>query len=156
VKVYLPRIDQPLTAEVSETARPATAGTETILLVEDDEMVRNLVRETLSRDGYRVMDATTPMEARRMSSAFRGKIHLLITDVVLPKIGGRELADSIRRKRPDTKVLFMSGYSDSAIVHSGMLERGVAFLQKPVTPHSLAAKVREVLDGRGRTRTACE
>jgi signal transduction histidine kinase/ActR/RegA family two-component response regulator len=156
VKVYLPRIDQPLTTEVLVAERPSARGTETILLVEDDEMVRNLVRETLSRAGYRVIDAASPIEARRMSSAFRGKIHLLITDVVLPKISGRELAEQINRRRPDTKVLFMSGYSDSAIVHSGMLGRDVAFLQKPFTPGSLAAKVREVLEGRGRTRTAGE
>ena len=79
-------------------------GTETILLVEDDEMVRTLVRETLARDGYQVLDAPDPVEARRISDAFRGRIHLLITDVVLPKVSGREFAAQLKRKRPDMKV----------------------------------------------------
>jgi CheY-like chemotaxis protein len=154
VKVYLPRIDQPVTAETAETNKKVARGTETILLVEDDEMVRSLVRDTLTREGYKVLDAPDPMEARRIADSFRGKIHLLITDVVMPKVSGRELADQLTRRRPDIKVMYMSGYTDSAIVNSGILQKEVAFLQKPFTPGSLTEKVRDVLEGNGRTRRA--
>ena len=156
VKVYLPRIDQPLTVEPAMGESRATNGTETILLVEDDEMVRTLVRETLARDGYHVLDAPDPLEGRRVSDAFRGKIHLLITDVVLPKVSGREFAEQITRRRRDMKVMYMSGYTDSAVVNSGILQKEVAFLQKPFTPKSLMEKVREVLEDNGRTRKASE
>lgn len=155
-KVYLPRIDQPVTAEAATAERRVGRGTETILLVEDDEMVRNLVRETLSRDGYKVLDAADPLEARRIADGFRGKIHLLITDVVMPKVSGRELAEQLIRRRPDLKVIYMSGYTDSAIVNSGILQKEVAFLQKPFTPTILIEKVREVLENSGRTRHAGE
>jgi two-component system cell cycle sensor histidine kinase/response regulator CckA len=156
VKVYLPRIDQPVTAEIAATLKKTARGTETILLVEDEEMVRNLVRDTLARDGYKVLDAADPLEARRLSDSYRGKIHMLITDVVMPKVSGRELADQLAQRRPDMKVLYMSGYTDSAIVASGILHKEVAFLQKPFTPGSLTEKVRDVLEGNGRTRHAGE
>jgi two-component system cell cycle sensor histidine kinase/response regulator CckA len=156
VKVYLPRIDQPLTAEPAVHEPRATHGTETILLVEDDEMVRTLVRETLAREGYKVLDAPDPLEGRRVSDAFRGKIDLLITDVVLPKVSGREFAEQITRRRREIKVMYMSGYTDSAVVNSGILQKEVAFLQKPFTPKSLTEKVREVLEDNGRTRKASE
>jgi DNA-binding NtrC family response regulator len=101
------------------------------------------------------MDAADPLEARRMSDAYRGKIHLLITDVVLPRLSGRELADQVLRKRPEIKVIYMSGYTDSAVVNSGILQKEVAFLQKPFTPRSLVEKVCEVLeDGGSLTRGA--
>jgi len=118
--------------------------------------VRNLVRATLAKDGYHVMDAPEPMAARRMSDEYRAPIHLLITDVVMPKMSGRELAHQLSRWRPDMKVLYMSGYTDSAIVNSGILHKEVAFLQKPFAPAALAAKVREVLEGNGKTRRAGE
>jgi two-component system, cell cycle sensor histidine kinase and response regulator CckA len=156
VKVYLPRIDQPVTTEAAEAQRRVARGTETILVVEDDEMVRNLVRETLSRDGYKVLDAADPLEARRVADGYRGKIHLLITDVVMPKVSGRELAEQLIQRRPDLKVIYMSGYTDSAIVNSGILEKEVAFLQKPFTPVGLTAKVRDVLESASRTRHAGE
>ena len=156
IKVYLPRIDQPVTAEPADSYAPAARGTETILLVEDDEMVRTLVRETLARVGYKVLDAPDPVEARKISDAFRGRIHLLITDVVLPKVSGREFAAQISQKRPDIKIMYMSGYTDSAVVNSGILQKEVAFLQKPFTPGSLSEKVREVLEGCSRTRRASE
>jgi len=156
VKVYLPRIDQPVTAEKPTTLKKAGPGTETILLVEDEEMVRSLVRETLARDGYKVLDAADPFEARRLSEGHRGKIHLLITDVVMPKVSGRELAEQLTQRRPDMKVIYMSGYTDSAIVNSGILQKEVAFLQKPFTPGVLTEKVRDVLEGNGRTRHAGE
>jgi two-component system cell cycle sensor histidine kinase/response regulator CckA len=156
VKIYLPRIDEPVTAEDAEPMKRVARGTETILLVEDDEMVRNLVRATLARQGYRIMDAADPIEARRMSENFRGDIQLLITDVVLPRLSGRELADQIVQKRPGIKVLFMSGYTDSAVVNSGILQKEVAFLQKPFTPRGLVEKVCEVIEHGGRTRRAVE
>jgi two-component system cell cycle sensor histidine kinase/response regulator CckA len=138
VKIYLPRIDQaaPLEAEDKKTL---TRGSETILLVEDDEMVRTL-------------DADGPAEARRVSDHFRGHVDLLITDVVMPKTNGRELADQLMRRRPDMRVLYMSGYTDNAVLNSGILQKEVAFLQKPFTPVALTEKVREVLESDEKTR----
>ena len=121
-------------------------GSETVLLVEDDEMVRHLVRESLVRAGYKVMDTSEPLEARKISEEFRGTIHMLITDVVMPKISGRELAGELTRLRPGMKVLYMSGYTDTAIVNTGILHKEVDFLQKPFTPTALTEKVREILD----------
>jgi len=153
VKVYLPRIDQAVSDDAAAGGRQMRRGSETILLVEDDDMVRTLVRETLEREGYRILDAPGPAEARRLAEHHRGPIQLLITDVVMPKINGRELAEEIVRRRPDTRVLYMSGYTDSAIINSGVQQKDVAFLQKPFTPVALAQKVREVLEGLdGKTR----
>jgi len=156
VKVYLPRIDQPVAAESETPFKAVARGTETILLVEDEEMVRNLVRETLQREGYQVLDAADSVEALRISEKHKTAIHLLITDVVMPKVSGRDLAVELCRRRPGMKVLYMSGYTDSAIVHSGILQKEVAFLNKPFTPASLAERVREVLEGNGKTRRAGE
>jgi two-component system cell cycle sensor histidine kinase/response regulator CckA len=156
VKVYLPRVDRPVLGESERLHRTARPGNETILLVEDDDMVRNLVRETLRREGYTIVDADGPAEARKKSDQLKGPIHLLITDVVMPKVNGRELADQLTRKRPELKVLYMSGYTDNAILNAGLLRRDVAFLQKPFTPAALAEKVREVLEGDNRTYHASE
>jgi two-component system, cell cycle sensor histidine kinase and response regulator CckA len=156
VKVYLPRIDQPVALEAEKRGRAGKRATETVLLVEDDEMVRNLVRETLAREGYKVMDAPGPIEARRIAGEFRGAIHLLVTDVVMPKGGGRELADGLCRRRPGLRVLYMSGYTDNAVVANGIFEKEVSFLQKPFTPAALTAKVREVLEATGRTHGAAD
>jgi CheY-like chemotaxis protein len=157
VKVYLPRIDQPVSLETQETRRKVGRGSETVLLVEDDEMVRTLVRETLVREGYKVLDAPGPLEARRISDQQQDPIQLLITDVVMPKVSGRELAQQLTERRPTMKVLYMSGYTDNAVVNSGILRKEVAFLQKPFTPQALTEKVREVLEGDGnRTRKAGE
>jgi DNA-binding NtrC family response regulator len=123
-------------------------------VVEDDEMVRRLVRESLVRGGYRVMDTSDPLEARRLSDKYRGRIHLLITDVVMPKVSGRELAQELQKRRGEMKILFMSGYTDAAVVNTGILHKEVAFLQKPFTPTALIEKVREVLDSIARTRGA--
>jgi hypothetical protein len=146
VKIYLPRVDQPVSVEAAGRGRPSLRGTETILLVEDDEMVRNLVRETLEREGYKVIGAADPVEAQRIADAHRGKIQLLITDVVMPRLSGKELAKALVERRPAMKVLYMSGYTDSAIVNSGILQKEVAFLQKPFTPAALTSKVRDVLE----------
>jgi two-component system cell cycle sensor histidine kinase/response regulator CckA len=156
VKVYLPRIDQPVSIEATGTPKTIRPGTESILLVEDDDMVRNLVRETLERHGYRIKDAATPADAIRISEAHSGKLHLLITDVIMPQVSGTELALQLKESRPDMKVLYISGYTDNAIVNSGLLQKEVAFLQKPFTPGSLLEKVHEVLENNGKKRMAGE
>jgi PAS domain S-box-containing protein len=146
-KIYLPRVDEPLEklgrrVEVNEIPR----GTETILLVEDEEEVRNLAVRFLESQGYKVLKASQGLEAFLIAEEYEGIIHLLMTDVVMPKLSGRELADRIAEIRPEIKVLFMSGYADNAIVHHGVLEGGMNYLQKPFTLDGLAKKVREVLD----------
>ncbi|HEX3877672.1 MAG TPA: ATP-binding protein [Bryobacteraceae bacterium] len=156
IKVYLPRIDQQVTLEREVRKKVLARGSETILLVEDDEMVRNLVRETLERDGYKVIDSADPVEAQRLAENYRGRIQLLITDVVMPKLSGKELSRILTGKRTDMKVLYMSGYTDSAIVNSGILQKEVAFLQKPFTPASLSARVREVIESDPKTKSAGE
>ena len=152
VRVYLPRVDLPLAIE-PEAARQAARGAETILLVEDEESVRRLVRETLNRSGYNVLDAAGSIEARRLLATHTGSIDLLITDMVLPRVSGSQLAAEFRAQRPSIKVLYMSGYDHSA-ANSDMLQEEVPFLQKPFTPSVLSAKVRDVLDGNGRTKRA--
>jgi len=156
MKVYFPRIDEPAAIEAEAPGKAVVRGSETILVVEDDDMVLSLVRETLLRAGYHVLDAGGPAEARRMSENFRGRIHLLVTDVVMPKVSGRDLAIQLTERRPELKVLYMSGYTDSAIVNTGLLQREVAFVQKPFTPAGFLEKVREVLEGGGRTISAGE
>ena len=151
VKVFLPRIDQPAALD-PKAQEKAGRGHETILLVEDDDMVRNLVRETLKRAGYSVLDASSPAQARRAANEFNATIHLLITDVVMPQTNGRELAEQLIVRRPHLKILYMSGYTESAIASSGVSTREVAFLQKPFTPAGLIEKVREVLESEDLTR----
>jgi two-component system cell cycle sensor histidine kinase/response regulator CckA len=155
-KIYLPRIDQPVAAEPQRQNKPVRRGWETILLVEDDEMVRKLVRETLEKQGYKILDAGGPLDARRIADHFPGAIHLMITDVVMPKVNGRELAEQLSKRRGDLRVLYMSGYTDNAVLNSGILAKDVAFLQKPFTPGALIEKVREVLEGDGKSRGAGE
>jgi len=151
VKVYLPRIDQPAAAETEAPLAKAARGSETILLVEDEEQVRNLLRDTLRREGYKVLDAPSATEARRVAGAYKGTIHVLIADVVMPKEGGRELAASLARRRPAMKVLFMSGYTDQAVVNCGLAGGESAFIQKPFIPAALSSKVRELLETNGET-----
>ncbi len=146
VKIYLPRIDQAALVDAESPDKSAKRGSETVLLVEDDDMVRHLVRESLVRAGYKVMDTSDPLEARRLADKHRGTIHLLITDVVMPKVSGRELAGELARRRASMKVLYMSGYTDNAIINTGILHKEVAFLQKPFTPAALTEKVRQILD----------
>ena len=146
-KIYLPR-----TAEVAEReeSRPvraeASQGSETVLVVEDEIVVRSLARQILEMNGYGVLEATDAGEALSLCERHTGPIHLLLTDVVLPRDSGRELARQLTPKRPETKVLFMSGYTDDAIVHHGVLDDDAPFLQKPFTADGLARKVHEVLD----------
>ncbi|HJQ23668.1 MAG TPA: PAS domain S-box protein [Blastocatellia bacterium] len=147
-KVYLPRVteDAPEDESVSKP-EPPLRGTETVLLAEDEEVVRRLAREVLEGYGYRVLEAGNGGAAFSACVGHDGPIHLLITDVVMPGMGGRDLANRLSRLRPEMKVLFMSGYTDDAIVHHGVLEAGIPFIQKPFSPDDLARKVREVLDG---------
>jgi signal transduction histidine kinase/CheY-like chemotaxis protein len=145
-KVYLPRSDRS-EEDVEHSARPSSdhRGTETVLLVEDERMVRDLAQVTLAQNGYTVLPACRPEEAIEIADRHPRSIELILTDVVMPGMSGRELARRLETSRPKMKVLYMSGYTDSAISRHGVLEPGTAFLQKPFTPESLAQKVREVL-----------
>jgi len=145
-KVYLPRVDAPADTLAKPRSTGPLAGTETILLAEDDAILRPLARELLEKLGYTVLEGADSNEALAAAERHRGPVHLLIADVILPGPSGRELARRLAVSRPDTKVLYVSGYTDDAIVHHGMLEPGLNFLQKPFTPAVLARKVREVLD----------
>jgi PAS domain S-box-containing protein len=146
-KVYLPRSEATVEASSASRVPIALHGGETVLLAEDQEQVRAVAHGILRRHGYRVIVAQNPGEALLLCEAHSGPIHLLLTDVVMPHLSGADLARRIAVTRPETKVLFMSGYTDDSVVRHGVLEDGVAFLQKPFTPESLARKVREVLDG---------
>jgi two-component system, cell cycle sensor histidine kinase and response regulator CckA len=127
--------------EVSATPR----GSETVLVVEDDEPLRHLAKEVLAVLGYTVLEAGHPADAIRLAETYGRTIHLLLTDVVMPQMNGRQLAETLAAARPDLKVLYMSGYTAGTIGGDGILETGVHFLQKPFTPMGLGRKVREVL-----------
>ena len=148
-QIYLPLIEQEAAVKTRQnTSGNLPGGTETVLLVEDEPALRQLASLVLEELGYTVLEASNGREALRVVEKRNGQgIDLLLTDVVMPQMGGKELADRIRAARPDTKVLFSSGYTEEAIVHHGVLNDGVAFLHKPYTPDILARKVREVLDG---------
>ena len=144
-KIYLPQVDAvPTTAAVARVDLPR--GTETVLLVEDAAAVRAVARQVLQRQGYRVLEASDGEDALHLAARHQGTIDLVLTDVVMPRAGGRELAERLLAVRPDTRVLYMSGYTDDSVVRHGILEGGVAYLQKPFSPEGLARKVREVLD----------
>jgi nitrogen-specific signal transduction histidine kinase/CheY-like chemotaxis protein len=147
-KIYLPRTEIEVDDPSSGFGRPeALRGTETLLLAEDDDSVRELVRNVLRESGYKVLEAGRGEEALELSELFAGKIDLLVTDVVMPQMNGRELARQLLNQRPQLKVLYISGYADNAVFYPGGLDAGGAFLQKPFTPEALARKVREVLGG---------
>jgi len=147
-KIYFPTIEGELdNLNGKNETDSSPGGTETVLLVEDDPSVRDLANRLLKQPGYRVLEAATGEEALRLVQEKTGeKIHLLFTDVVLPQMGGKELADQLKIFRPDLKVLYTSGYTDYAIVHHGVLDSGTHFLQKPFSLKTLSQKVREVLD----------
>ncbi|GAB4232638.1 MAG: hypothetical protein OHK0028_08140 [Deltaproteobacteria bacterium] len=145
-RVFFPRTDEheePVRRTTHEA--PFSRGIGTVLIVDDDGGIRRLASEHLERAGYRVLQAADGEEALRIADGFDGEIALVVTDVVMPKMGGKALFDRIRIRRPGIKVLYMSGYTDNAIVHHGVLEEGTAFLQKPFTTGTLSEKIREVL-----------
>jgi two-component system, cell cycle sensor histidine kinase and response regulator CckA len=159
-RIYLPRVaaaapapeprraPEPAAARRSAPSESLVPGHgETILLVEDAQRVRAVVREILEMSGYTVLEARHGAEAVEVANRHAGPIHLLVTDVVMPQMSGRELAQRLATLRADLKVLYMSGYTDDAIVRHGVLASGIAFLSKPFTPDALALKVRELLDG---------
>jgi two-component system cell cycle sensor histidine kinase/response regulator CckA len=151
-KIYLPRVDQPM-EHVTADKRPSAVarGTETILLVEDDPQLRELSSSVLSHCGYKILTAGTPEEGLALCESNGKEIRLLVTDVVMPRINGRQLAERIQKHCPQIRVLYISGYTDNAIVHYGVLDPGLWFLPKPFTLSALVAKVREVLDSTSAT-----
>ena len=149
-KIYLPLVNEP--PDVRKPG-PVTSleGTETVVVTEDAPALRATAHQILSRYGYTVLDAPDGKAALALTTRHDGPIHLLLTDVVMPEMSGRELAERFMARRPDVRVLYMSGYTDHAVVRHGVLEPGIAYLQKPFTPDSLARKVREVLDASSHT-----
>lgn len=147
-KVYLPRIDA-VSGTIEKLAPETTTlrGSGTVLLVEDEDIVRGLTRKILMQAGYNVLDAKGGEEAIRLCRTHVGPIDLLLTDVVMPEISGKEVADRLKELRPQIRVLFMSGYTDEAIVEHGVLDANVEFIQKPFTWVRLTKKVRDVLNG---------
>jgi len=147
-KVYLPRVDEEAAAAAAAEvqAEPPARASETILLVEDEKSLREMVREILEEGGYSVLEGGSPEEALAAARSHPGPIHLMLTDVVMPRMGGRDLAVELAALRPGLRVLYMSGYTDNAIVHHGVLDPGTHFLQKPFTADALLRKARAVLD----------
>ena len=144
-KIYLPRVGDATAPASPEPARSTSGGSETILLVDDDEEIRDLAREILGSEGYTVLLAEHPDEALRASDRHPATIHLVIADVVMPGMSGPQLLERLKVSRPDLRVLYMSGYADGAMLQHGVLEAGRAFLPKPFTRQSLRGKVREAL-----------
>jgi CheY-like chemotaxis protein len=145
--VTLPRLEERVLPDGAEASAPGGArGSETVLLVEDEPSVRAVAREALETHGYRVIEAQHGAEALAVACAHPGALELLITDMVMPQMGGRELAERLRRLRPGIRVLFMSGYTDDVIVRRGISEATSAFVQKPFAMSAFTRKVRETLD----------
>jgi signal transduction histidine kinase/ActR/RegA family two-component response regulator len=146
-RIYLPRArGAPTPGEVHPRHRPVSAGTETILLAEDEDSVREFVRRTLERQGYSVLCGSSGREAIRIAAEDGRRIDLILTDVVMPQMGGRELVESLRGPHPNARVLYMSGYTNDEIVRGGVLQTDTSFLQKPFTGTELALAVRDSLD----------
>jgi len=149
-KVYLPRVDEPVTPVAPRVAAPNFyRGTECVLLVEDDSAVRTLARAILEQQGYKVLETPGPIEGIELARAHESPIHLVLTDVIMPRMSGKEFAERVQEIRPEVRVLYMSGYARHLMTSQGVLGAGVEFLEKPFTPQGLAYKVREVLDSRG-------
>jgi two-component system, cell cycle sensor histidine kinase and response regulator CckA len=146
-KIYLPRVEEGAMTDTRElsSGRALPRGTEVVLLVEDEKGVRDLAREYLELSGYSVIEAEDGYTALELTAMHAGPIHLLMTDLVMPGISGRELADRVRNIRPDVKVLYMSGYTDQSVVHQGILDGDAVLLQKPFSMATLASKLREIL-----------
>jgi len=146
-RIYLPRIDEAVAAAAPETPMPRR-GSETILLVEDEESLRAITHEILAEHGYRVLEATGPTHALEVAARHPEAVHLLFTDVVMPGMNGRVLAESLLKVRPDLRVLYMTGYTDDALEHSGVLETGALVLEKPFTALALLERVRAALENK--------
>jgi CheY-like chemotaxis protein len=147
-KVYLPRVHRPPPATAPAGPRPTVAhGSETLLVVEDDAAVLSLTCRALEAEGYTILCASDPTDALRIVERHGGEIQLLLTDVVMPGMSGRELAQQMAARRAGIRILYMSGYPGDAAVQKGALTRGSAFLQKPFSPDVLLRKIRETLDG---------
>lgn len=147
VKVYLPRVATAGDATaLSEEGTPLPVGTETILIAEDEDRVRSLAVAVLMQQGYTVIEARDGQEALALAKEYDGEIQLLLTDVVMPKMSGKDLADEMRRIRPGLKVVLCSGYTGDTVMQQGVLDASAPFLQKPFTLRSLAVTVRAVLD----------
>jgi len=145
-KVYFPAVSEgPLTAGQGNLGAGATSGRETILVVEDEESVRSLIRMALESSGYRVLETSDGDGALAICTNYSGPIHLLLTDVVMPRMSGSAVAEKVVTMRPEIKVLFMSGYTTDAIVHHGILGHDMPFIQKPFAPVALRERIREVL-----------
>jgi CheY-like chemotaxis protein len=147
LNIYLPRVDaEPDLPEVTNSRATSARASETLLIVEDEEGVRGLLREVLAGEGYRVLEAPSGGEALEVCREYEGDIRMTLTDVVMPGMSGREIAEHASRLRPGMKVIFMSGHTDESIVRHGVLDPGVHFLEKPFTPDALLDKARRVLD----------
>jgi hypothetical protein len=144
-KIYLPMAEGPVEFSAPEPSLTGLRGTESVLLCEDEAVIRRLVRSMLERQGYTVIEAETPRKAMEIARDQRWTIDLLLTDVVMPETSGVELAKFVQQVRPEIKVLYMSGYTDNRISGSWELDRSIAFLQKPFTAATLARKIRETL-----------
>jgi len=142
----LPLVSAPQSGAETGVIRFPVRGSETVLLVEDDEAVRKITRLSLQSQGYTVLEADGGTAALRTAQTYRGDIHLMVSDVVMPEMGGRQLLEAVRQHRPGLRVLFMSGYTDDAVLIHGVVEATDAFIQKPFTPLNLVRKVREVID----------
>ncbi|MFA5906687.1 MAG: response regulator, partial [Desulfobacula sp.] len=146
-KIYLPRFGEAMEEKPKkEISRPSEKGNETILIVEDESMILDIATTMLERQGYRVLSAVSPKEAIRLAREHAGKIHLLMTDVVMPEMNGRELAKTLLSLYPDLKCLFMSGYTANVIAHHGVLDEGVNFIEKPFSMNDLIAGVQKALN----------
>jgi len=145
-KIYFPRVVTRPEPPVQCVAAKPVAGSETVLVVEDEDGVRTLIRSVLKRSGYTVLEARGGGEALLLCESHLGAIHLVITDVVMPQMSGRELADRLAARWPEIKLLFMSGYTNNAVFQHNTLDPEAPFLQKPFTPAAIAGKVREILD----------
>ena len=146
-KIHFPReLSVKATSPRLRAFRTPDAGTETILVVEDEEAIQEVVTKSLEAAGYRVLPAAAASEALQIAARYAGPIHLLLTDVVMPRMGGKALAEELARMRPTVKILYMSGYADNAFVHNGVIDEGTHFIGKPFCATDLAHKVREVLD----------
>jgi CheY-like chemotaxis protein len=147
IMVYLPRTEERCVPDKEAFPAESLRGEETVLVVEDEDSIRKLAVEVLEQHGYTVLSADDGEKALRIAAAHKGEIGLLLADVIMPRMGGRELYERLRKLRPGIKVLYVSGYTDDSIVRQRMLDPGIAFLQKPYTPKSLARKLKDVLNG---------